>query len=145
MLRRAPFAIFAVVLIAAAVFCYLVMPFSPVGQPMQVDRQKAPDGTEMLIAQTYTGTAEPYVVSFFVRNGEKSGWWWYYLDHQAFFWRGKIELHPENNTAVIRRGHMAIAQYNWVEGKFEWINGGLKTSTEAQGKVMGDPLSKPAK
>jgi len=50
-----------------------------------VARGTSPDGREYCIVQTYKGWAEPYQVSFYVRDA--SGIWrWNYLAHQDTVW-----------------------------------------------------------
>lgn len=88
----------------AAAFVWLVMPFSPVGKPLEVAATRTSDGAEVSILQVFTGTSEPYEVSLFVRRGVEHKWTRYYLDHEALFWRARLELRNGGSKVVIIRG-----------------------------------------
>lgn len=99
-------------LVILAAFIYFVMPFSPVGTPLLVAEATTPEGIEMCVTQTFTGTTEPYEVSFWFHSSS-GPWYWYYLDHQALYWRGRIELDTKARQATIFRSGKEVARFNW--------------------------------
>ena len=87
-------------------------------QPRVVLYAKAPDGTEMCIYQTFTGTTEPYETAFYSRKPGKA-WGWFYYDHQDLPWMsGRIVLDGTNHVANIFRGGKFVAYYDWTKDQF---------------------------
>ncbi len=79
---------------------------------------KAPDGTEMCIYQTFTGTTEPYETAFYSRKSGEA-WGWFYYDHQDLPWMsGRIVLDLTNHIANIFRGGKLVAHYDWTQNQF---------------------------
>jgi hypothetical protein len=80
-----------------------------VGKPLEVATVHTSGGTEVSILQVFTGTGEPYEVSLFVRRSGERTWTRYYLDHEALFWRARLELRDRESKVVIIRGGQEVA------------------------------------
>jgi hypothetical protein len=77
-------------LVAAIVggpFIYYIMPFEPVGRPTVVASGRLACG-DILLTQTFTATADPYIVSLYFRASGAKLWSEYYVDDESIFWRG---------------------------------------------------------
>ena len=73
------------------------------GQSKILARGTSPMGQEYCIVQTYKGWAEPYQVSFYIRDG--SGMWrWNYLAHQDIAWHSAIVTFTNGMAQVSRDG-----------------------------------------
>lgn len=96
----------------AAVGCWLfvMMPFSPVGVPIVVSKMQMESGTELQLVQVYTGTSDPYLVSLLLYGADGTIKKEYYLDHEAPYWRGKLELVD---------GKVFVYWYAMVVGRFD--------------------------
>jgi hypothetical protein len=113
-----------IVLVASAVglVLFFVMPFSPVDIPLIVDEVSTRDGLKMMITQKFSGNAfEPYVVSFYYQ-GDSGEWYWYYLDHEALYWRRKIQLDEPKHSALITNYGHEVARFFWDTKKLERFN-----------------------
>jgi hypothetical protein len=69
-----------------------------------VARRVLPDGTEILVTQTY-GTGElGYEIGFYFKE-PNTAWGWCYLDHEDTEWRhGRIEYDASSDTVTIWKG-----------------------------------------
>jgi hypothetical protein len=109
-----------VVMCAILAFLYFVMPFTPVGKPITIDQVVLPDGTELILSQVFTGTLEPYKVSLYCRP-RGGPWLWYYVDHQALYWRGRIEINETTNTATVYHGVEPIILFDIANESVYWL------------------------
>lgn len=143
--RRTKIAVSSVIggllLASVSLLLYVLMPFSPVGEPLLVAAATTDGGIEMLVTQTFTGTTDLYKVAFFVREGDES-WSVYYLDGDALYWRGRIELDKGKKEATVYRGSTAEVRFNWEKREFRWWTGDGWEEGEPHGIVQGDPLSR---
>ena len=73
------------------------------GDDKIIVRGTAPDGREYFVVQTYSGSlAEPYQVSFFLRDMD-GVWRWSYVAHESVSWRsGRVVI--EAGSAQVYRG-----------------------------------------
>jgi hypothetical protein len=83
-----------------------------------VARRSLPDGTQLLVTQTY-GTADlGYEVGFYIKP-PNADWGWCYLDHEGPEWRnGRIDYDEETGIATIwngttLRGRFTLATMKW--------------------------------
>ena len=79
------------------------MPHSGVRHPREVSRTQLDCG-ELLQVQTYTGTADPYMVWLFYRPNGKSDWIQYKIDDESPFWWG---------PGLTGQGKSAILTFYW--------------------------------
>lgn len=64
-------------------------------------RGASPEGHEYLVVQTFQNFAEPYRVSFYIRDEDKL-WRWHYLEHEDMAWRSaKVDF--SNQIARVSR------------------------------------------
>lgn len=64
---------------------------------------ESPDGREYCIVQTFKGMAEPYQVSFYIRDAA-GVWRWNYLAHQDAVWRSAKVTFSDGIAHVSRDG-----------------------------------------
>lgn len=107
---------------AVSAFVYYVMPFSPVGEPLVVDRQVVDGTIELMVTQTFSGTNEPYNVAFGFRE-QGSEWTWSTLDFQALYWRGRILVDETKREATIMNGRRIEGKFNWDTKEMIWPSG----------------------
>lgn len=68
-------------------------------------RGYSPEGREYCLVQTFRDLAEPYQVSFYVRDANGI-WRWNYLGHQENGWRSGTVTFSEGSTFIERNGVM---------------------------------------
>jgi hypothetical protein len=75
----------------------------------------------MVVTQTYSGTMEPYTVSFYTTR-DRQDWDWYYIDHEdLYWWGGRIKLQADASRAVIYKGRARAAEYDMTEGTLRFL------------------------
>jgi hypothetical protein len=74
------------------------------GQSRIVAHGTSPMGREFCIVQTYKSWAEPYQVSFYIRDSA-GVWRWNYLAHQDFAWRSATVDFDNGIAHVSSGGH----------------------------------------
>ncbi len=95
--RRLWWALLIPASIAVGLFLYFIMPFEPINRPTVVARGHLACG-DVLLTQSFTGTTEPYVVSFYFRPPGSAMWAEYYVDHDSPFWRGTLQIAPSGDS-----------------------------------------------
>ena len=67
-----------------------------------LDYQKAADGTECLVTQSWNGSpGEPYTVGFYTRQPGQD-WCWQYIDHEAYRWHTcRMEIQASRNEVIV--------------------------------------------
>jgi hypothetical protein len=95
--------------IEIAVLVWFIMPFSPVGQPLDVASLRTPDGTEVLILQVFTASQDLYEVYLFTRYAGDDSWSGYCLDPDGLYWRATLRLEEEHNEVVVTHANRDVA------------------------------------
>lgn len=76
------------------------MPLEPVGRPSIVARGELSCG-QVMLTQTFTGTADPYYVLFyFLPKGAKE-WIEFYVDDESPYWRGSLRVSPNREACSV--------------------------------------------
>jgi len=81
-------------------FVFFIMPFSPVGRPLLVASGTLSCG-EVLLTQTFTGTPDPYFVSFYFRPTGTKAWEEYYVDDESPYWRGTVRVESSGDSCSV--------------------------------------------
>jgi hypothetical protein len=95
--------------IEIAALVWFIMPFSPVGQPLDVASLRCPDGTEVLILQVFTASQDLYEVYLFTHYAGEDLWSGYCLDPDGLYWRARLRLEKERNEVVVTHANRDVA------------------------------------
>lgn len=87
---------------------------------------KLADGTECALTQEWNGWgswAEPYTVSFWVRQRPEDPWGWCYLDHEATRWRdASLRQDGDRSDVLVFRGDELRGALSLERGTFRPVD-----------------------
>lgn len=100
-------------------FAFLVYPFSPVGVPQLVAYERVGE-FEFMLTQTFTPSTEPYEVYFYYRKNQ-GPWSRHYMDHEAWYWRGALQVKQKDRLVEIINHGRLRATFNFDTLRYDHL------------------------
>lgn len=123
-MRRISFSAAVILLLVAA-----LIGFATLGRNRSTSA-RLPDGSEVRFVQRFTGTADLYESSLFVRKAS-GPWGWVYVSHEGWPWLNVYwSLDLTNQTAILLHGGHAVGDYSWLNGVFKHYARGTITAPQ---------------
>lgn len=97
---------------------YFVRPFSPVNQPLLIDKVTTPKGAAVYLTQTYRGFPDLYDVHFYT-NDTNGVWRQYYIEHEDTFWAsGNLRVDTQKKAVSVYKGSRPMAHFDWSNNSY---------------------------